>query len=232
MPGGRLRLVSRGRKQRSFRPRMNALKKVKKDVAHLKANIEKKNVDESSAWQAVSTTPTYIGLGPKLISSGTDNGQRVGNKITGKSINVKMQLRIGDGVANDAYNQIRCIIIKYNTDDPASTPDISDILETTTASSEELMVSNYKRESDYRFNVLHDHVYDCYWRNASGYSAGSAGAPQLRNFTFHKSLKDLSIRYNNNGDPLTELLMIVVSDSGAITHPEVCYSTRFYYTDK
>ena len=141
-----------------------------------------------------------------------------------------MQCRIGTGISNDAYNQIRVLIIKYNTDDPSTTPDISDILETTANSSEELMVSMYKRESDYRFNVLHDKVYDTYWRNASGYTSG--GAPQISSFQFNKKLNDLSIRYNNAGNPLTNLLMIVVSDSGAVTHPEICYATRFYYTDK
>lgn len=232
MPGGRIRLVTRGRKQRAFRRPMSALKRVKKDVAKLKSNIERKSVGETSPWTAVSTSATEIGLGPKLITQGTGQNDRVGNRITGKSVNVKMQLKIGDGVSNDAYNQIRCIIIKYTTDDPADTPNLSDILETTTASSEELMVSMYKRDSDYRFNVLHDHVYDLYWRNSSGFTAGSGGAPQIRTFSFHKKLNDLSIRYNNSGDPTTELLMFVVSDSGVVTHPEICYSTRFYYTDK
>ena len=96
------------------------------------------------------------------------------------------------------------------------------------------MTSFYKRESDYKFNILHDHVYDVYWRNASGYSpsVGSGGAPQLRSFEINKKLKDLTIRYNTSNNPLTNLLMIVVSDSSVATHPEICYSTRLYYTDK
>lgn len=225
------------RKTRFAKSTRGKVNKLSKDVKQLKSAIEKKSFDHSSPWQATTSSPSYIGLGPMDILEGTGPNERVGNKITAKSISVNMQLRIGDGLGttfNDAYNQVRVIILKYNTDQPNNTPDLNDILQIDGSTSvEETMIAHYKRDSDVKFNILHDKVYDLYWRNASGYqpAVGSGGAPQLRQFSFSKKLNDKTIRYNASNEPLTNLLMMVVSDSGATTNPEICYTTRFYYTD-
>ena len=231
MPAGRLRLYAKGRKQKASRRPMRSISKLRKDVTSLKNQVERKSVDHVLHWTALPSTLSVQDFND-TISQGTANNQRVGNKITAKSLQIKAQFKIGNSsiTANDSYNQVRMIIIRYETDDPSSTPLIDDILEhTDTNSPEELMCSMYKRDSNYRFNVLYDKVHNLYWGNNSG---GSGGGPRLKIVNFKHNCKDRSIRFNSSGNPTTKYTALFISDSGVSTHPELCYNTRFYFTDK
>ena len=123
------------------------------------------------------------------------------------------------------------IIFKYITNTPTAIPSLADILQQgdTGSSNEARMISHYKTNSNYRFTILHDKVHNLYWGNSSG-AAGCA--PRVKSQDLRFDLKNTSVRYDVGSNAKTGYMMLMVSDSGAITHPEMAWSARFYFTDE
>lgn len=206
------------------------LKKLQQDVSKLKGQIERKSIDHAVSWTNVTTIEAVQDINGG-INQGSGDTERIGNKITAKSMQVKYQCKIGDGVANDSYNQMRAIVLRYVVKDPTVSINLKDILANYSGTApEQTMVSPYKRDSEYTFTIMYDKVHNLYWGNNSGVSSG--GAPRIKSANLKFNLKDHPIRYDDQNLLKTKYALIFVSDSGAITHPQVCFHTRFYYTDK
>ena len=125
---------------------------------------------------------------------------------------------------------MRILVVKYVPKDPTTSIGLGDILANYNPSApEEIMVSPYKRDSEYQFTVMSDKVHNLYWGNNSG---GSGGAPRIKSANLKFKLNDAVIRYDSANYLKTKYTLIAVSDSGAVTNPELCFHTRFYYTDK
>lgn len=217
------------RSSKARRTQRNKLAKVSKDVTKLKQQVERKSIDHNVSWTNVSTIEAVQDINGG-ITQGSGDTNRIGNKVTAKSMQIRYQAKIGDGVANDSYNQMRAIVVKYVPNDPTVSIGLQHILENYNPSSpEEIMVSPYKRDSEYQFTILSDKVHNLYWGNDSG---GTGGAPRIKSANLKFNLKDAAIRYDSAGMLRTKYALIFVSDSGAVTHPQVCFHTRFYYTDK
>ena len=138
------------RSSKARRSQQNKLAKVSKDVTMLKQQVERKSIDHNASWTTVSTIEAVQDINGG-IAQGSGDTERIGNKITAKSMQVKYQCKIGDGVANDSYNQLRAIVLKYVPNDPTVSIGLQDILANYNPSSpEEIMVSPYKRDSPYK----------------------------------------------------------------------------------
>lgn len=207
------------------------VRKIAKDLSNLKKQVERKSADYVQNYSEINSSGDISHVGGSLVTQGTGDTERIGNKITAKSLQIRWQAKIGASsvVPNDAYNQLRLMVIRYETDDPATAPTIADFLENhNVMSPEETMVSPYKRDSNYQFTIMHDKVHNLYWGNNSG---GTGGAPRLKMGILKFNLKDRAIRYATGG-PKTNYIVFSVSDSGATPSPELALHSRFYFTDK
>lgn len=224
-------MPQRRKPNRSTKAKRSAIAKLKKDVSVLKKSVERKCHDVHHDYVGISNGTTNYAIFNDTIPQGDTKQSRSGDKITAKSLLVKYQARIASGVNNDHYNQIRVIIFKYITNTPTAIPSLPDILQygDTGSSNEARMTSPYKTNSNYRFTILHDKVHNLYWGNSSG---AAGGAPRLKSQDLRFDLKNASVRYDVSSNAKTGYMMLMVSDSGAITHPEMCWSARFYFTDE
>lgn len=207
------------------------VKKLQRQVSALKSQVERKSIDVIQNYTEINSSGNEFALAASNIVQGTGDTERIGNKITAKSLHLRWQLKIGESsvVPNDAYNQIRLMVIKYETDDPSIAPSATDFLENLNVlNPEEVMVSPYKRDSNYQFNIMYDKIHNLYWGNNSG---GTGGAPRLKNGVLKFKLRDKNIRYASMG-PKTKIILLAISDSGATPSPNLAFHSRFYYTDK
>lgn len=218
-----------GRASKARRSTTAKLNKVAKDVSKLKSQVEVKSIDHVEPWTSVSTTEEVYILNGNIPQGGGDS-ERIGNKISAKSMQIKYQCKIGDGIAaNDSYNQMRVIVLKYVTDNPTAPIPLDQVLQTVNPTNpEETMLSPYKRDSKFLFTKMSDKVHNLYWGNNSG---GTGGAPRIKSANLKFKLKDAPIRYSSLGDLKTFYAIIFVSDSNVADHPEFCFHSRFYYTD-
>ena len=102
---------------------------------------------------------------------------------------MKGQMEIGQGTSsatNDNVNQIRLLLIKYDTH-PTVSLTLSDILnvDVTTAPTELVMSALYKKHPEFRYRVIYDKVHTLYWHNSCG---TTGGAPTIKRFTINRKL--------------------------------------------
>lgn len=211
------------------------LKALKKEVSKiskmLKQNVEKKSYTHAQSWTDVDVNGFEFQCFDG-ISQGSADTQRVGNKITAKSLRISYQCKIGNAslTPNDGYNQMRVLLVSYTTDDPTTPAPIDEILQNhDLVNPENIMVSPYKLDSVYKYTVLYDKVHNLYWGNASGYTGG--GAERIARGLISLNLKDKLITVDGGNNNLEKAQLIFVSDSGASTHPQMCFSSRLRYID-
>lgn len=224
------------KKSKSKKRAKLTLSKINKKVNSLLNQVEKKYLELSHAYSSVTTSGnTHDGkLIVDGIAVGNNRAERIGEKIHLDTLQIRGQFRIGNGVANDAYNQIRMLVLMVKYDVHTADPTIDELLNPGPSvpgvSTEQVIQGLYRKNPDYQYKVLYDKVHTCYWRNASGLGAGQ-GSPQLIQFNIRRKLNE-DIHYTDAGIPIGYLpYLIMISDSGAVTHPEISYNTRLTWSD-
>lgn len=207
------RIIKLQRKWKRRRPTLNRQvqrlkKKVNKDIEHRWLDTINYSFSipggggsiEPLGMELISTTPT-AGL----------NDDRLGNKITLKSIYIKGQV-----ITADTHNFMRLILVK--TISLNQIVIASDILQPDAGTSNPTIYSPYRKESRIKYQVLLDKMY-----KTQQQAAGSVYPFLLNVDMSYKFKKGLTITYNQAGASVpiyNNVYLLCLSDSALPTHPQ------------
>lgn len=215
------------------------IKKLKTQVAKLRKADEKKWYDTQVTSQAVSSTGAVNPmLGLNVFAGNNTNRQheREGNSIVITSLRFDGLAYIDKDFASpDANNIVRLLLVQM-TDDSITAPNVSDILETSDID------SFLKIKGTRRFKVHSDKRF--YLQNTNQtYSSSSAIMPTnvepwRKRFIIKAKIpkKGLKVSYqqgsvSGNNSVSNSFHLIMVSDSGVISHPAIKYRSRMRFLD-
>lgn len=206
-------------KKRYRRPRLatqvrRLKKQVNKDIEHRWQD------DITYNFQIPAAGGTVEDLGLELISTTAGpglNNDRLGNKITLKSIYIKGQL-----IVADPRNFVRILLVQTISLDQIVVA--SDILQPDATSTNPTLYSPYRKESRIKYKVLHDKFYKLQTQ------AAGATYPAVLNIDMSAKWKaGLTITYNSPaaGVPIyNNVYIVAISDSVATAHPSFRGSKR------
>lgn len=203
--------------RRRYQPKKSVVQIVRKE---LNKNIETKYYDRAST-SASGDTVDYSGSAFYVLttpSQGTTDLTRVGDKVRIRGLHCRMNLFCGDST-----NTMRVILYQYKQASNLIANSVTYLLNGTYVGTAQAPNSPYVHDYQKLFNVLYDKtfaldlvskpemslVFKCpikYARKEIAFSAGST-------------------------DAINHIYLLVISDSGAATHPSVQFVTRFYYDD-
>lgn len=176
---------------------------------------EKKYVDAFPLYAAGVDVAGIIVPADFTPIQGAGVNQRVGNKITRRSIKVWGSMKFGD-----TTNIMRVVWFTWNENSSVSTPTAGDILATMATEPWNSPLNRPNLEKR-RFTPMMDKRYNL-----------SSEKPQI---LFHwkfigKRLPHKAMEYSGT-DGLGKIYMLLVSDSLAISHPTIETMGRFTFTD-
>lgn len=209
------RIVQIQRKFRKRRKQNTINKKVYKLI-----NAQKTYIDSY-----MNISPSASGfiqdLGLVTIIEGTGTGNRQGDKIELKSINIKAFCYVlNTALLNaDAFNNIRIILFSLPQPVVAGVGlNVTDIIQDLD------VLSHYRKDSPVKYKIHHDVLY--YVDNQQ--LPGSAGVPRWASVVPHQKRyfkkltfpAGLPVTYNPAGDVIkNNVMMLAISDSGLTPHP-------------
>jgi len=189
---------------------------VKKYVAKAIDNsIEDKQYTESLSTNFGSISSGWNEVAVTQLTQGDGMGQRVGNRIKVKSLEIKGVIASGseNSVADDPYNVVRCIIATWN--DKQTSPCATSALGIDSA------INNITNGKGY----LRRKYYDKFIPLSVASSCGTDNdkfVPNLKGFHYYKRFKKpLFIQFTSdtNDYPNQTLAISMVSDSGVVLNP-------------
>lgn len=188
--------------------------KVNKDIEHRWSD------DITYSFNIPAAGGTVEALGLELISTTAGpglNNDRLGNKLTLKSIYIKGQLLVAD-----PRNFVRVLLVQTISLDQIVVA--SDILQPDPSTTNPTLYSPYRKESRIKYKVLHDKFYKLQTQ-----AAGSIYPSVLNIDMSAKWVKGLTITYNSPlaGVPIySNVYIVAISDSVATAHPSFRGSKR------
>ena len=211
------------------RKRKSVKKKVKTNTRRINklVNAQKSYVDNVYNFSINGTTGSITNIGLNTISQGNALSQRIGDKITLKSITINGFVQNAlSTLAADAFNNIRVILIQLSQPNLTATPlAVTDFLEIAN------YLSLYKKRPNYKFKVL----FDKHWMTNSQTSGGATWQP-VNPFRKHFKMnvnfpKGLDVTYApGTGTPIANnLKLVLISDSLAVPHPTLNIYSRLNY---
>lgn len=248
MPGYRYRQIrnirSRGMMARRIQRNFRNFRKRRFRSRYRKSKINKLATmvyaNQDLRWKSVATTnlPAPSGLTPAQdflglldIAAGDEHYQRQGNKIALKTFNLKGQLF---GATGDAYNKIRILIVQIRSLYNAPTindvkieqilePDVTNPTTVTTT-----ILSHYKKNSQYKYNVLYDRMYQ-----TQNIVAGAVRPNNIMWNISHKFKTPLPVHYQSSSPDIpvqNMVVMFALSDSSIAPNPLLTFNTRVTWT--
>lgn len=210
MAKGRFRRKRRQRRKRTVMSKVAKL--VDRKIAK---NTELKFIDLSSAAQTVSDAGLITDL--TQIGQGDHDDQRTGDKVTLKSLDLRMNF-----VAGDATNVMRLIIFRWKQYSGSVAPTQAQLMEYGTAVGIIAPLSTYHHDFRGAFQVLHDKTI---YLNA-------VSKPQVGHRVFLDLKKLPKINFVSTGTTgQNKIYMYLVSDSAAATHPNINIIVRTNFVD-
>lgn len=226
-----IRKISAARRiQRKFRSRKRrATGAVKKNTQQLRkiTNAQKSYVDNFLTYSINGTVGSVNNVGLNTISQGNTLSQRIGDKITVKSVilNGFMQNALST-LAADAFNNIRIIVLQVNQPNLTASPlVVTDFLEIAN------YMSLYKKRPTYKFKVLYDKHVMTNSQNSGGATWQPVNAFRKHfkvNINFPKGL-DVTFSPGTTTPIKNNLKLLLLSDSLAVPHPSITFYSRINY---
>ncbi len=200
-----------GKRRTRYRRKRNLKALIRAEAGKVcSAKLETHVLDTAIDQEASNTTPAIASL--TAVATGDDRANREGIEIIGKSLNFKYVL-----TGADTTQLVRVMIVRwYDADDPT----INEILENVTTPSLS-MVSAYQADPTHKYKILYDRTHSLVQAGSNAVAA-SKGALNLKGHKFHFS----------GAASTTEtdaLYLIHFSDSGAVTHPDISFFSRFRF---
>lgn len=207
MAGGKLKLYKP--KAKSAKDKQQD-KKIEKLVRAMRFSKESKYVDQQlqtsvgSSWSNILTRPlTYIG-------QGTGVGQRVGDKIMIKRIQLKVTVTVGDGL-----NTYRILMVRFGHC-PTANLGIQNVLENYNNTTPFQIMSFFKRNAPSKYEILWDSGVQSVVGNASTNTLPYTSRTIKNYNVVRKYKKGKLVQYSASG-PSTEtngfIYVVAVSDS-------------------
>lgn len=176
-------------------------------------NLESKHLLISSSSN-VSTTASFVHL--SNISAGDSSAHREGNKCLATSIDLRYKITIAD-----TTNTVRLIVFSFTGGD---TPTVDNVLDNAGTFFTEAALQG---EPDVKFKIYYDKVFNM----RSVYNPIVTGRIRKR----LNGNKGLVLRYvDTTGSNLgaQQLWMLLISDSGAVTHPGVDFTGWLHFKER
>ena len=178
---------------------------------------ETKYLETASTGLSIDYNGTVTDL--SVIAQGTTDGQRIGDKVKLRGIRLQMILNIGD-----VTQHIRIMIVQFrgNTQ-TAGAPTIGQVLVPTTLGTINAPIANRVWDLTQQFNVLYDKIYTL--------EGVSKPVVHIRRTISIKYAKRLISYYQALTTGANKIYLMMVSDSGAATHPTAQFQIRLMYDD-
>lgn len=193
----------------SKRAKVATQKYVKRVIAR---NEEMKYAIVSNTYSAVTTVGVYS---LSNTAQGSSGGTHVGDECTLKNLEMRMLVTVAD-----ATNVVRATIVRWKPNLGYAACSAAAIYKTTTAGL--VLTSGFQEDGEDMYTVLYDEVF-CL--------AAAGGCPEQiyrlikRKFNFHQDYLTSTANTSNN------LYLLLSSDSGAVTDPQVQFFSKIGFTD-
>ncbi len=240
-PGNKMTI---GRRMR-YKPRARTLAK---RVARLSKKVYAQSqmcfIDRQTQLTGISSSgyTQYDWTGQGMISDGTERDERIGNKITVKSLQLRFRVSYATGSVlstSDQFNRVRMIVFVIKDINNTSPPGITDVLQSNEVD------SFYKKDSEVKYTILYDHMWNLQnpvYPVKTGVgdtppstliAVQSVAYPPFKSVKHTiKFPKGLALHYK--GAPATQPILnsigiALISDSSVPGHPFIDMNTRLVY---
>lgn len=198
-----------------------AKKKGKQLVTKQYLNAKLSKVLETKHYYTLgATSPDYSGSLVTVsngITQGDGTGERLGDRITPVYLHIK-----GTVTLADTTNWVRIVLIRWRQDYGDLT-DVNQILEGTGAATAPYSLFVKEPENRARFDVLADRLFNLHSYEPQKSFDIRVPARKLRS----KPVQYVATTSGGNN----QLVMVMISDSGAVSHPAVSYYLMLKYKD-
>ncbi len=199
------------------RPLNPAQKRQVKDI--VKGRQELKYFQASASGTAVSTTPTIDKL--TAIPQGSTDSDRDGDRVRYEILELRGVL-----INADVTNHYRIICFSWL---PNSTPVAGNLLLNGPSGSVDAF-SHYSHDNRQLYKILWDKFFFCAGNGGAASNPYTPTSEQPLHFKMQASPRQAQFAAGTtNGTNMIYLLYL--SDSSAISHPVIHYSTKLTYTD-
>lgn len=219
------RFFNKKRKYKSRRPRKkksSTLAKTNRSKINKLISADKTFLD-SQYSESITTAGSFINVGLTSIATGTGEGEKQGDKIVVKSLQMRLRFSVlNSSVINaDAFNNIRVILVQFPQPNLTGSPvTATDVLEVSNWN------SFYKKRGNIQYKILMDKK--IYLDNQQLPGSG-AGSTRWNAITPHQRYCDVNFRFTK-GITVTyvptqstviknDLKLFLISDSAIPGHP-------------
>lgn len=200
--------------QQKIRPNNRSAKKIQKQSIKALIHRELHKESEKKFW-AVVRTPTSVDFSGavydlSLVPQGDTDSSRDGDQIEIESIDFAFNLATGD-----AQQLMRLLLFCWK---PNNVPSVTSILLGT--GSTEAPLQRYNTDQRQQYTVLHDELF-----NLNTVSTPTIARQVRLNARRYAQFIAGSTAGTNH------IYVLIVSDSGAVTHPTIAYCSKLQYFD-
>jgi len=173
----------------------------------------------------VSTIGTYYPIGLEDLAQGDGEGNRQGDKVVIKSIQLQLYISLKNTLVlnDDAFNNLRLILVKFECPPQGPTPvNTTDILQY------DSWFSLYRKRPKIHYSILMDKTY---YVDNQEFGTGSASNPKWQPVAKHQATckttitfkKGLTVTFDPGSSLVTKnsLALFAISDSVIQGHPGV-----------
>lgn len=214
----------------------------------------------SAAWtlNSLCSTSEMQNFPPTWVPGLGQNSQRIGDKITLRSLSIKGEVRASFNNATGAEidNRVRLLLVRFSEYETASPPSAaqvtSDILQLYSTSTVSPYPSNLtsiysplknqvtadNSRPIVKYQVLEDRVYHLtnpIGTNTVGQAATNGKQPYCHKFHIKKFFKKgLVVQYDKTASSMpciNNIVLVALSDSSVAPHPQINFVSRFKYMD-
>lgn len=215
------RFFNKKRKYKSRRPRKkksSTLAKTNRSKINKLISADKTFLD-SQYSESITNAGSFINVGLTSIATGTGEGEKQGDKIVVKSLQMRLRFSVLNSslVDSDAFNNLRVILVQFPQPNLTGSPiTATDILEVSNWN------SFYKKRGNIQYKILMDKK--IYLDNQQ-----LGGTPRWQPITAHQRYCDVNFKFPK-GITVTyvptqstviknDLKLFVISDSAIPGHP-------------
>jgi len=229
-------------KKKNYKKKPDGLTdKQAKSVAKIAKRVTEKAAETKEHSYGVIPVVIYDGAGSltsniTAIAQGVGDNLRIGDEITLKAIEIRMNFFNGTGVNSNHWVNWRVIIFQYNDKD--NVPNLGEMLKTTVANEGNTYgaMSSYNIDYKQTYNILYDKTIQTTGTQGLAYTGDADSSAHWRFHKFTVPLKycKKKIRYEAGavGDATNGVYMAITTDRSTVgTNPSVKYHVDIHYTD-
>ena len=185
--------------------------------AFINRTSEEKYKDVSSSYTVVDYNGALWDLTP--ISQGTADTERIGDSLAP----MKLELR-GQVHGADSSNDMRIILFRWHSDTADVAPTPSKILQSTFTSTDLAPYAPYYHDKRDLSTIL--------WDKRICVEGSTSSSNYSVDFECKLPIRGKNVRFTANSyDGTYKIYLLVISDSGAVSHPAVTFVNRLFFRD-